>query len=132
MASGDFEMVTALWADMDGVELAEGDDRESIEAYLRRNPRLSRVAEVAGKVVGAVLCGHDGRRGLIYHLAVAADHRTGGIGRRLVEECCGGLRACGIQRAIILVADDNKAGEAFWTRIGFEEITGAVPFGIDL
>lgn len=130
--AGDYAAVVALWEISEGVEVAEGDDRETIVAYLGRNPGLSRVALSEGAIVGAVLCGHDGRRGLIYHLAIAAAHRGRGIGRTLVDECLAGLRGVGIKRALILVADGNQRGREFWRACGFEEISGAIPLGIDL
>jgi putative acetyltransferase len=128
----DYDPVVQLWQEAEGVEVAEGDDRATLTAYLRRNPNLSRVAERGGRIIGAVLCGHDGRRGLIYHLAVAQAFRGQGIGRRLVEECVAGLRACGLKRVLILVARDNGDGHAFWRAQHFEEISGAVPFGRDI
>lgn len=128
----DYDAVVALWRQSEGVEVAEGDDRTTITAYLERNPGLSRVAVASDRIVGAVLCGHDGRRGLIYHLAVAADQRGRGLGRRLVDECLAGLRACGLKRTLILVSRENELGRAFWESRGFEEISSAVPFGIDL
>ena len=76
----DYEGALAVWKDEEGIEICEGDSREEIAAYLKRNPGLSRVAEVEGQIVGAVLCGHDGRRGWIYHLAVAKTHRGKGVG----------------------------------------------------
>ncbi|MEP6937905.1 MAG: GNAT family N-acetyltransferase [Chthoniobacterales bacterium] len=103
-----------------------------VEGYLSRNPKLSRVAEEGKMIVGAVLCGHDGRRGLIYHLAVAPAYQSKGIGQRLLQECVRGLREAGLKRAIILVADDNAAGHSFWLRNGWEDVTGALPMGIDL
>lgn len=128
----DYDAVCALWAGADGVEVAEGDDRASIAAYLARNPGLSRVAVLGAEVIGAVLCGHDGRRGVLYHLAVAAPHRGQGLGRRLVADGLASLRQAGIQRAIILVARDNASGREFWLNQGFEPIAGAEPWGIDL
>ena len=128
----DYDAVVRLWQQADGVELAEGDDRADIATYLLRNPNLSRVAESQDRIVGAALCGHDGRRGLIYHLAVAPELRGRGLGRQLVGECVSGLRACGIKRTLILVAKDNVAGRAFWLTQGFEEISGALPLGMDL
>ena len=67
----DYDGTIALWNSVEGVEICEGDSREEIAEYLKRNPGLSRVAEADGKIVGVALCGHDGRRGWIYHLAVA-------------------------------------------------------------
>ena len=62
---GDYDDAIALWNGVDGVEICEGDSREEIAEYLKRNPGLSHVAETEGKIVGVALCGHDGRRGWI-------------------------------------------------------------------
>ena len=118
----DYEQAVSLWNEVEGVEICEGDAREEIRAYLERNPGLSRVAEHDGEIVGAVLCGHDGRRGFICHLAVAAAFRGRGVGKLLLDDCVRGLGAAGIQRAIILVAQDNPAGHEFWLRHGWEDI----------
>ncbi|HVU17389.1 MAG TPA: GNAT family N-acetyltransferase [Candidatus Didemnitutus sp.] len=128
----DYGAVLRLWRRSQGVEIAEGDDRAGIVAYLRRNPGLSRVALRRQRIVGAVLCGHDGRRGLIYHLAVAPRYRGQGIGQLLVQECIDGLRARGIKRALILVDKRNRKGRTFWLRRGFEVISLAEPFGRDV
>lgn len=127
----DYENACALWNEVEGVEVCEGDSREEIEAYLRRNPGLSRVAEEDGALAGAVLCGHDGRRGLIYHLAVAPRFRGRGVGKRLIDECLRGLKKAGMPRAIILVSRDNSLGQDFWKRNGWEDID-ALSMGHDL
>ncbi|MEY2500691.1 MAG: N-acetylglutamate synthase [Verrucomicrobiota bacterium] len=122
----DYDDAIALWTGVEGVEVCEGDSREEIAEYLQRNPGLSRVAEADGKIVGAALCGHDGRRGWIYHLAVASTHRRLKVGQALLDSCVNGLRNAGLKRAIILVAGDNPAGHEFWLRNGWEDIDGAV------
>jgi ribosomal protein S18 acetylase RimI-like enzyme len=122
----DYDGAVALWQRMEGVEVCEGDSRDEIAQYLRRNPGLSHVVEADGQIVGAALCGHDGRRGWIYHLAVATTHRRQKIGQQLLEACLNGLRAAGLKRAIILVAGDNPAGHDFWLRHGWEDIDGAL------
>ena len=122
----DYDAAIALWTAEEGIEVCEGDSREEIAEYLKRNPGLSRVAEAGGKIVGAVLCGHDGRRGWIYHLAVATAYRGKGVGKLLLDDCVSGLRAAGLKRAIILVAGDNPAGHQFWLRNGWEDISGAI------
>ena|ERR1700704_4108554 len=122
----DYEKAVALWEKIDGVEICEGDSREEIGEYLKRNPGLSRVAEVDGAIVGAALCGHDGRRGWIYHLAVADEYRGQGVGKQLVDDCVDGLRKIGLKRAIILVAGDNPTGHQFWLRNGWEDIDGSI------
>ena len=128
----DYDKAVALWSLVEGVEVAEGDSKEEIGAYLLRNPSFSRVADENGTIVGAVLCGHDGRRGLIYHLAVAPAYHGKGIGKLLVQECITHLRAAGIARALIFVAQDNAGAHSFWLRIGWEDVAGAILMGIDL
>jgi len=128
----DYDAAVALWKRVEGVEIAEGDSKEEIEQYILRNPDLSRVAEDATAIVGVALCGHDGRRGHIYHLAIEPACQGLGLGKRLVGECLSGLRRSGIKRAIIMVADDNAWGRSFWRRCGWEDIPGALAMGIDL
>ena len=128
----DYDRALALWNEVEGVEICEGDSREEIRGYLERNPGLSRVAEGDGVLAGAVLCGHDGRRGFIYHLAVAPGFRGRGVGRLLLDDCVRGLGAARMQRAIILVAGDNSLGREFWLRQGWEDIEGALPMARDL
>jgi len=129
---GDYDGAIALWNEVEGVEICEGDSRGEIAEYLKRNPGLSRVAAADGKIIGVALCGHDGRRGWIYHLAVAKGYRREKIGQRLLDDCVRGLREAGLKRAIILVAGDNPGGYQFWLRHGWENIAGAVPMTREL
>jgi ribosomal protein S18 acetylase RimI-like enzyme len=128
----DYDAAIALWNCEEGIEICEGDSREEMAEYLRRNPGLSCVAEVDGQIVGVALCGHDGRRGWIYHLAVAPAHRRRKVGQQLLDACVNGLRAVGLKRAIILVAGDNPGGHEFWLRNGWEDIDGAIAMTRDL
>ncbi len=128
----DYEAAAALWERAEGVEIAEGDSQAEIAAFLARNPGLSRVAEENGEMVGVALCGHDGRRGWIYHVAVRQEKRRTGVARRLVEEGLRGLRAAGITRALILVSRENESGRAFWRGSGWEEVEAALLMGVDL
>ena len=128
----DYEAAVELWKRVEGLDIAEGDDRESIRRFLGQNRGLSRVATDGSTIVGAALCGHDGRRGYIYHLAVDPAYQGRQLGKRLVEECLAGLRRAGLERANILVAKDNPRGRDFWRRTGWEELDGAVAMGIDV
>lgn len=122
MTCGDYDEVVALWTGVEGVGLDDdSDSRESIEAYLVRNPGLSFVARDEDKIIGAVLCGHDGRRGYLHHLAVAESHRCQGIGKALVEKCISALRAIGINKCNIMVFDDNSDGLGFWDADGWNK-----------
>jgi ribosomal protein S18 acetylase RimI-like enzyme len=128
----DYEAAVELWKRVEGLDIAEGDDRESLRRFLRQNGGLSRVATDRSTMVGAALCGHDGRRGYIYHLAVDPAYQGRGIGKRLIDECLDGLRRAGLERANILVAKDNPRGREFWKRAGWEELDGAIAMGLDL
>jgi len=128
----DYDAAVTLWQRVEGLEIAEGDDRESVAQFLARNPGLSRVATDGSRTIGVALCGHDGRRGHIYHLAVDPACQGRGLGRRLLDECLEGLRQAGLKRAIIMVADDNPRWREFWKRCDWEEATGAIAMGIDL
>jgi ribosomal protein S18 acetylase RimI-like enzyme len=128
----DFGEALSIWKTVEGVEVAEGDSEPEVKEYLLHNPGLSRVAVSGETIVGAVLCGHDGRRGLIYHLAVAPAHQGKGIGRQLLQECIRGLHGIGITRALILVSGENAKGRSFWLRNGWEEVPGVMLMGLDI
>src|SRR5881409_3660753 len=122
----DYDAALELWQRVEGLEIAEGDDREGVSHFLARNPGLSRVATDGSIIVGVALCGHDGRRGYIYHLAVDPNFQRRGLGKRLLEECLQGLRGAGVTRVLVMVAKDNPRGRDFWRRNGWEELDGAM------
>jgi ribosomal protein S18 acetylase RimI-like enzyme len=119
MTLADSGAVVRLWKASEGVGLSESDTRPAIAAYLARNPGLSFVAHAGGKIVGAVICGHDGRRGYLHQLAVARNHRGRGVGKRLVDACLAGLQRLDIPKCNIFLFADNIAGEAFWKNNGW-------------
>jgi ribosomal protein S18 acetylase RimI-like enzyme len=128
----DYDAALELWKRGEEIEIAEGDAREEVALFLERNHGLSRAAVQGGQLVGVALCGHDARRGYIYHLAVDPSVRRLGLAARLVEECLDGLRGAGVTRALILVSDDNSGGRSFWQRRGWERLDGVGVMGIDL
>lgn len=133
MTSADITSARQLWADAEGIEVADGDGPEELACYLQRNPGLSTVAtDAGGTLIGAVLCGHDGRRGFVYHLAVAPSHRGRGIGRQIMRRSLEGLKRAGVSRVLLLVAADNPGGHQFWRREGWEDLDFARPMGRDL
>ena len=121
MTGADYDSVIALWQNSEGIGLNDADSREDFNAYLVRNSGLSLIARYEGKIVGAVLCGHDGRRGYLHHLAVAAPLRHNRIGSRLVTHCLSRLAAAGIKRCNIFLFADNQPGEQFWKQTGWTE-----------
>jgi ribosomal protein S18 acetylase RimI-like enzyme len=118
---GDYDEVAALWRSTEGIVLRDVDQREPIVRYLALNPGLSFVASDRGRVIGAVLCGTDGRRGYLQHLAVAPEHRRCGIGRALAQRCVEALSARGLDKCHLMVLPQNEAARAFWRRLGWQE-----------
>jgi ribosomal protein S18 acetylase RimI-like enzyme len=119
MTPDDYDAVLELWRATPGVGLGVGDERDGVVGSLVRNPGLSFVAHRGEVLVGAVLCGHDGRRGSINHLAVLPSERGRGLGRALVDRCLDGLRAAGIGKCNIVVFGRNADGLAFWRATGW-------------
>lgn len=120
MTIDDYTSVYRLWLHTPGMGLNTLDDsRQGIERYLRRNPDTCFVAEENGRIVGAILAGHDGRRGFIYHTAVHAGCRRRGVGTRLAERALAALDAAGIQKVALVAFARNEAGNAFWEKLGF-------------
>ena len=116
---GDYNRIYALWKDAEGVGLGDSDSRVAIGRYLKRNRDLSLVATSGGRVVAVVLCGHDGRRGYLHHLAVAKKWRRRGIGRKLVAACLDKLRSEDIPKCNLFLFAKNVSGRAFWRSIGW-------------
>ena len=121
MTIEDYQAVYDLWESTPGIGLSDADSREGIEKFINANPRSCFIALEGETLVGAVMCGCDGRRGYLHHLAVRVDQRGQGIGEKLVEECMAALRAIGIDKAHIFVIKTNEAGKVFWRKIGWQE-----------
>ncbi len=121
MTIEDYEGLYALWMTIKGFGMRSIDDsREGVERFLRRNPTTSVVAvSEDGSVVGGILCGHDGRRGCLYHVCVREDCRRHGIGKEMVVRCMNALRAEQINKVSLIAFTVNDIGNAFWNRIGW-------------
>ena len=130
MVADDYSATLALWNAAPGVRANE--TAEEFVRILARNPGLSSTARIENQLVGAVLCCHDGRRGYLYHLAVADGFRQRGIAAALVERSLAGLTRVGIRRCSIFLITDNAGGEAFWRRIGWYERTDLKVMAKDL
>jgi ribosomal protein S18 acetylase RimI-like enzyme len=121
MTIHDYENVYQLWKRSEGIGLSDADSRDGITRFLERNPGLSFTAWERDQLVGAALCGHDGRRGYIHHLAVAKSHRRQGIGRALVGRCMYALMRIGVPKCHLFVFDDNQEAIDFWKKVGWTE-----------
>ena len=114
-----YQAVIALWEKSEGIGLSSADTQERIKFYLDRNPGSSFTAWDGEKLVGAVLCGHDGRRGYLHHLAVDPNYRKQGIGQLLSDACMTALKKEGIDKAHIFVFGSNEGGLTFWQKAGW-------------
>ncbi len=120
MTIEDYEKVYALWLSCKGMGLNDLDDsRDGILKYLERNPDTCFVAVEGEDILGAVLAGNDGRRGIFSHTAVSPEHRRQGIGRALVEAALEAFRKLGIHKVNLVVFSRNEAGNVFWEKMGF-------------
>ena len=122
MTIEDYEQVHALWMRIKGFAIRSIDDsQEGIAKFLRRNPTTSVVAIEDGKLVGAILCGHDGRRGCLYHVCVDPEYRRRGIGKTMVGFCLNALREEGINSVTLIAFTQNDIGNSFWHHVGWAE-----------
>ena len=120
MTIEDYEEVYQLWLSCAGMGLNNLDDsRNGIAKYLDRNPNTCFVAEKSDEIIGAIIAGHDGRRGFIYHTAVNSDHRNQGIATKLVDAAMAALKANGVNKVALVVFDRNEVGNEFWEKTGF-------------
>jgi len=118
---GDWDAVRALWARCGpGVQFSRSDEPAEIRKKLQRDPDLFLVAERDGLVIGAVMGGFDGRRGLIYHLAVAPEARQQGTGAALMGEIETRLKAKGCLKSYLLVTRENADVLAFYRARGWD------------
>ena len=116
----DYEKVYALWMSCKNMGFNDIDDsKEGIARFLERNPNTSFVAIENDELLGIILGGHDGRRGYIYHMSVAENHRKKGIGSSLVKECLESFKNEKISKVALLVFKYNETGNAFWKKQGF-------------
>ena len=120
MTIEDYPKVKELWMTIKGFAIRSIDDsREGVERFLRRNPTTSVVAVSNGEVIGAILCGHDGRRGCLYHVCVHKDYRRHGIGKAMVVFCMEALKKEHINKVSLIAFTVNDIGNAFWRSIGW-------------
>lgn len=122
MQISDYEEVSRLWACTAGMGMRDIDDsKEGISKFLKRNPKTNFIVIEDERIVGTILCGHDGRRAYVYHTAVDEKYRGRGIGKMLVNSVLNSLSKEGINKAALVVFDNNEKGNEFWSSIGWEK-----------
>ncbi len=120
MRPEDYDGVYALWMTIKGFGIRSVDDsREGVTRFLKRNPTTSVVALLGDKVIGGILCGHDGRRGCLYHVCVAKEYRRQGIGKAMVVRAMNALKSEHINKVSLIAFTKNDIGNAFWNCMGW-------------
>lgn len=128
----DYGSAYELWENTEGMGLSAADSEEAIRHYLQRNAGFSQICEGEdGVIAGTALCGHDGRRGFLYHVAVSNAYRGHGIGRILVHNCLRRLHEAGIEKCHLMVIGDNELGRSFWSGIGWQYRDGLALYSKD-
>ena len=129
----DYEPVFALWKSIEkGVHTGRSDTPAEIEKKLKRDPDLFLIAEAEGAIIGSVIGGYDGRRGLVYHLAVDLAFRNKGIGSQLMDELESRLRAKGCLKCYLLVTTDNSEVETYYQKRGWQHMDSVRLYGKEL
>ncbi len=116
----DYGQVHALWMTIHGFGIRSIDDsREGVSRFLKRNPHTSVVAQCQGRVIGSILCGHDGRRGCFYHVCVHEAYRKQGIGKSMAVFAMKALQKEQINKVSLIAFKENEIGNHFWKRVGW-------------
>jgi N-acetylglutamate synthase len=128
----DYEAALALWKASENIGLSSADNRANIERFLKRNPGMSKVAVENGRIIGTVLCGHDGRRGYLHHLCVDERYRRQSLGTKLMNACLDELKKKSIQKCHLFIFGKNESGKKFWEATGWGHRTDIEIFSRDI
>lgn len=121
MKPEDYSQVYDLWLRIHGFGIRSIDDsEENIVRFIKRNPTTSFLAEEDGKVVGTLLCGHDGRRGCFYHVCVDEEYRKHGLATRMAQKALDALKEDGINKVNLMAFVNNEIGNRFWQDKGWQ------------
>jgi len=132
MQIADYEQALALWQRTPGMGISAADEKDEIQKFLKKNSSLCYAAFAEDMLVGTILCGEDGRRGYLYHLAVDVNYQKSGIGKSLVQKSLQALQELGIQKCHLFVIADNTSGISFWEHTGWEVRNDIEVMSIDL
>ncbi len=132
LAPTDFESAVSFWRHAQGMGTSGIETAEALSSFLKRNPSLSFKITDRDEIVGTILCGHDGRRGYLHHLAIAAGYSNRNIGKTLIDRSLAGLNRLGIRRCHIFISAANKAGQEFWKSVDWNEQGDLTVFSHDI
>lgn len=117
----DYEKLLLFWKSIKGLGIGLGDSKENIKKFIAKNPNSNFQIKKNGEVIGTILCGNDGRRGYIYHLAIHKNFRKQSLGSRLVNTVLNNLKKEGITKCHVMIFNENRDGLEFWKKVNFDE-----------
>ena len=117
----DYPKLIKLWQAAGNIDVRQTDTPDVLARFLHRNPSCSYAAYAGTRLIGAILAGHDGWRGHLYHMAVKPDYRERGIGTRLVNAAVSAIKSEDVQKIHCLVKRDNLIAQQFWEACSFEQ-----------
>jgi len=121
----DYDEIYKLWESIQGLNLSNADEQDNINKYLSCNPKQSFVCKLSEKIIGTIMCGNDGRRAFIYHLAVLPEYRRQGIASELVHLAIDMQKQLGIDKCAVFILNDNINGKRFWSGVRFSKVQEA-------
>ena len=116
----DRDAVVALW-EATGLAKPWLDLHAEIREKCRRDRDLFIVATERGTIVGAVMGAYDGRRGWVYHLAVAPERQRRGVGNAMMAALEARMARLGVIKVNLQVRTDNAAVAAFYLGLGYAD-----------
>lgn len=132
LAPQDFESALTFWRHAQGMGTSGIETGEMLATFLKRNPGLSFKITDRDEIIATILCGHDGRRGYLHHLAIAPGYSNQHVGRALIDRSLRGLEHRGIRRCHIFISAQNKGGPEFWKSIDWAEQGDLTVFSHDI
>lgn len=132
LASSDYENALTFWRRARGMGTTGIETTERLASFLKRNPGLSFKITDRDEIIGTILCGHDGRRGYLHHLAIAPAYTDQNVARTLIDRSLRSLERHGIRRCHIFISAQNKGGQEFWKSVDWDEQGDLTVFSHDI
>lgn len=124
----DYLSVYSVWRSVGkGIHISFSDQFEELEKLVQKSPGLFFVAEDDDRIIGTVMGGFDGRRGLIYHLAVLPEYQNLHIGTRLLTRVEEALYMAGCIKIYLFIVPENMDRADFYEKRGYQQMD-VVPF----
>lgn len=126
--SEDYTSVYQVWKSVgEGIHISFSDSPEELEKLVTKSPGLFFLAVDGDKVIGTVMGGFDGRRGLVYHLAVLPEYQNRNIGSYLLNRVEEALFEVGCRKVYLFILPENMDRAGFYQNLGYEQMD-VVPF----